>query len=59
MSCAVTVTNGSAALQNGEANLTYALGANSASTTLSVTNSSGQVVYTQPGETAAGQQNFS
>ena len=55
----VTVTNGSAALQNGEADWTYALGANAASTTLSVTNSSGQVVYTAPGETAAGQQQFS
>jgi flagellar basal-body rod modification protein FlgD len=55
----VTVTTGAAALQNGEANWTYALGANAASTTLSVTNSSGQVVYTGPGETSAGQQSFS
>ena len=55
----VTVTNGSAPLQNGEANWTYALGANSTSTTLSVTNSSGQVVYNAPGATSAGQQSFS
>jgi flagellar basal-body rod modification protein FlgD len=55
----VTVTNGSAPLQDGEANWTYALGADATSTSLSVTNSSGQVVYTQPGETSAGQQSFS
>jgi flagellar basal-body rod modification protein FlgD len=55
----VTVTNGSAPLQNGEADWSYALGAASANTTLSVTNSTGQVVYTTPGDTASGQHDFS
>jgi flagellar basal-body rod modification protein FlgD len=55
----VTVTNGDAALVNGEADWSYALGAQSASTELSVTNASGQVVYTTPGETASGQHDFS
>ena len=55
----VTVTNGDAALQNGGADWSYALGASSASTALSVTNSSGQVVYSTTGETASGQHDFS
>jgi flagellar basal-body rod modification protein FlgD len=55
----VTVTNGDAALQNGEADWTYALGADSSSTVLNVTNSSGDVVYSATGDTASGQHDFS
>jgi flagellar basal-body rod modification protein FlgD len=55
----VTVTNGDGALQDGSADWSYALGASSASTALSVTNSSGQVVYSTTGETASGQHDFS
>jgi flagellar basal-body rod modification protein FlgD len=55
----VTVTNGQADLQNGEADWSYALGSSAAATTLTVTNSAGQVVYTAPGETAEGQHDFS
>jgi flagellar basal-body rod modification protein FlgD len=55
----ITVTNGQAALQGGEADWSYALGAASTATTLTVTNSSGQTVFSQPGETAEGQHDFS
>jgi flagellar basal-body rod modification protein FlgD len=55
----ITVTNGQAALQNGEADWSYALGSSAVATTLSVTNSAGQVVYTTPGATAEGQHDFS
>jgi flagellar basal-body rod modification protein FlgD len=55
----VTITNGNAALTNGNADWTYALGAPSSSTTLTVTNSSGQVVYTGAGSTTSGANNFS
>jgi flagellar basal-body rod modification protein FlgD len=55
----VTITNGNAALIDGNANWVYALGAPSSSTTLTVTNSSGQVVYTGAGSTASGVNNFS
>jgi flagellar basal-body rod modification protein FlgD len=55
----ITVTNGQAALQNGKADWSYALGSSAVATTLSVTNSAGQVVYTAPGETAEGQHDFS
>ena len=55
----VTVTNGDAALQDGKADWSYALGASSASTALTVTNSSGQVVYSTTGSTASGQHDFS
>jgi flagellar basal-body rod modification protein FlgD len=54
----VTITNGNAALTNGAASWNYTLGA-AANTTLSVTNSSGQVVYTGPGASAAGANTFS
>jgi flagellar basal-body rod modification protein FlgD len=54
----VTITNGDAPLQSGQANWTYALGAASNATTLTITNSAGQVVYTGAGETAAGQHAF-
>jgi flagellar basal-body rod modification protein FlgD len=54
----VSVTNGNAALSNGQANWTYTLGATSASSTLTVTNSSGTVVYTGAGSTTAGNNTF-
>jgi flagellar basal-body rod modification protein FlgD len=55
----VTVTNGDAALTNGAADWNYALAAPSAGTTLTVTDANGNVVYSAPGETTAGQHDFS
>ncbi len=55
----VTITNGNAALTTGAANWTYTLGTAASSTTLTVTNSSGQTVYTGPGSTTAGSNTFS
>ncbi|HTQ13373.1 MAG TPA: flagellar hook assembly protein FlgD [Rhizomicrobium sp.] len=55
----VTVTTGNAPLQDGEADWSYALGASSASTVLTVTDANGNIVYTQPGETGSGQHDFS
>jgi flagellar basal-body rod modification protein FlgD len=54
----VSVTNGNASLTNGAATWTYNLGAASATTQLSVTNSSGTVVYTGTGATTAGNNTF-
>ena len=54
----ITITNGSGALSDGAAHWSYALGGAAAATTLTVTNSSGKVVYTGKGETAAGQHDF-
>jgi flagellar basal-body rod modification protein FlgD len=54
----VTLTNGNAALSNGAANWTYALDNNAATTALTVTDSTGKVVYAAPGETAAGVHSF-
>ena len=54
----VTVLNGNAALQNGSADWNYNLGADTASTLLTVTNAAGQVVYSQPGETKSGDHDF-
>jgi len=54
----VSVTNGNASLTGGAATWTYNLGAAAASTTLTVTNSSGQTVYTGAGSTAAGNNTF-
>ena len=54
----VTVTNGEGALSGGKAAWTYALAAPSAATTLTVTNSAGQVVYSTAGSTAAGSHAF-
>ena len=54
----VTVTNGKASLTNGAASWTYNLGTTAASTTLTVTNASGSVVYTGAGETTAGNNTF-
>ena len=55
----ITVTNGQASLQDGEADWSYALGGAAAATTLTVTNSAGQTVYSTAGETAAGHHSFS
>jgi flagellar basal-body rod modification protein FlgD len=55
----VTVTNGNAALTNGTATWNYNLGASASSTALSITNSSGQVVYTGTGSTTSGNNAFS
>jgi flagellar basal-body rod modification protein FlgD len=54
----ITVTNGNAALQNGEADWSYALGSAAAANTLAVTNSAGQVVYSTTGATASDQHDF-
>jgi flagellar basal-body rod modification protein FlgD len=54
----VSVTNGSGSLTGGQANWTYNLGTTASSTTLSVTDANGNLVYTAPGETAAGNHTF-
>jgi flagellar basal-body rod modification protein FlgD len=54
----VSVTNGNASLSSGSATWTYNLGAAAATSTLSVANSSGQIVYTGPGATVAGNNSF-
>jgi flagellar basal-body rod modification protein FlgD len=54
----VTVTGGAGALSNGTANWTYTLGTQAASTQLTVTNASGQTVYTGAGGTTAGANTF-
>jgi flagellar basal-body rod modification protein FlgD len=54
----VSVTNGNASLTNGTANWTYNLGAAAASTSLTVTDSTGKVVYTGAGATTAGNNSF-
>ena len=54
----ITITNGSGALSSGAAHWSYALGGTAASSTLTVTDSNGKVVYTGKGETAAGQHDF-
>jgi flagellar basal-body rod modification protein FlgD len=56
---AVTLTNGDAALTNGAANWNYTLASPSAATVLTVTDSNGNVVYSGPGETSAGDHAFS
>ena len=55
---AVTVTNGKAPLANGQAAWGYKLDTAAASTTLTVTNETGQVVYSGNGETTAGAHGF-
>ncbi len=56
---AVTVTNGNAPLTAGSATWNYNLGTQSAQTALTVTDASGNVVFSAPGETAAGSHDFS
>jgi len=55
----VTVTNGNASLTNGAANWTYNLGTQAAQTMLTVTDANGNVVYSAPGATTAGNNTFS
>jgi len=54
----VVLTNGTASLSSGKADWTYALDSAASTTTLTVTNSSGKVVYSKSGETAAGTHDF-
>jgi len=54
----VVLTNGEGVLSNGSADWTYGLANDASATTLTVTNSSGKVVYSTSGETAAGTHDF-
>ncbi|HWA04453.1 MAG TPA: flagellar hook capping FlgD N-terminal domain-containing protein [Rhizomicrobium sp.] len=54
----VVLTNGKGSLNGGTVDWTYNLGAQSTGTILTVTNASGQVVYTTSGETAQGNSDF-
>jgi flagellar basal-body rod modification protein FlgD len=54
----VSITNGNASLTGGTASWTYNLGATAASSTLTVTNSSGTAVYSGPGQTSQGNNSF-
>ena len=55
----VVMTSGKGSLANGSVDWTYNLGSAAAGTTLSVTNSAGQVVYTTSGATSQGNNDFS
>lgn len=55
----LTVTDGTAALQNGEANWAYSLPNDAATTKLAVTDAKGHLVYTGAGDTGAGLHSFS
>jgi flagellar basal-body rod modification protein FlgD len=54
----VVITNGQGALVNGAADWTYGLNTAASATTLTVTNSAGNVVYSTTGSTAAGSHDF-
>jgi len=54
----VTVSGGEGSLTNGEAQWTYNLGTAATSTTLQVTDASGNVVYSGSGQTTAGNSTF-
>ncbi len=54
----VSITNGQASLANGAANWTYNLSGEAQSANLTVTNSSGKVVFTGPAEKKAGNHAF-
>jgi flagellar basal-body rod modification protein FlgD len=54
----VVLTNGQGALTNGTVDWTYGLNSAASATTLTVTNSSGTVVYSGTGDTAAGSHDF-
>jgi flagellar basal-body rod modification protein FlgD len=54
----VVLSDGTATLTNGAADWTYGLNNTSASTSLTVTDSNGKVVYTAKGETASGTHDF-
>jgi flagellar basal-body rod modification protein FlgD len=53
-----TITNGNAALSGGKAAWSYSLDGASSATALTITDSTGRVVYTAPGETSAGTHDF-
>jgi flagellar basal-body rod modification protein FlgD len=55
---AVSITNGNAALSGGTATWSYNLGAAASSTTLTISNASGKVVYTGTGDTTSGNHQF-
>jgi flagellar basal-body rod modification protein FlgD len=54
----VSLTNGKAALTGGQANWTYNLATTASTTSLSVTDSKGNVVYTAAGDITAGNHSF-
>ncbi len=54
----VVMTSGKGSLTGGDVDWTYNLSAPSAGTTLTVTNTAGQVVYSQAGSTSAGNNDF-
>lgn len=54
----ITITDGSGQLTDSAAHWSYALGSAAASTTITVTDSNGKVVYTGNGGTTAGQHDF-
>jgi flagellar basal-body rod modification protein FlgD len=54
----ITITDGSGQLTDGDAHWSYALGGAATSTTITITDSNGKVVYTGTGETSAGQHDF-
>jgi flagellar basal-body rod modification protein FlgD len=54
----ITVTNGSGLLSDGDAHWSYALGSAATSTSLTVTDANGKVVYSGAGATGAGQHDF-
>lgn len=54
----VVMTNGTGALTNSSADWTYGLNAAASSSTLTVTDSSGNVVYSGTGQTTAGTHDF-
>ncbi|HSN42203.1 MAG TPA: flagellar hook capping FlgD N-terminal domain-containing protein [Burkholderiales bacterium] len=54
----VTMSNGKGALINGAANWTYALDSAAKANTISVSDSTGKVVYTTPGSLTTGIQSF-
>jgi flagellar basal-body rod modification protein FlgD len=54
----VTVSGGEGSLTNGQAQWTYNLGTAATSTTLQITDASGNVVYSGSGKTAAGNNTF-
>jgi flagellar basal-body rod modification protein FlgD len=55
---AVTISSGEGVLSSGAANWNYSLGADAANTTLSISNASGQVVWSGSGENGAGVHSF-
>ena len=54
----ITITTGNGALQDSSCTWRYALGSDASTTTLTVTDSTGKVVYTGDGETASGGHDF-